>query len=160
GPECKRLGSARNNAIAGALGSCSADGAPMPHWSTEKIRGRERFSFWRDAVCQAAFNVSIEPVQASHERFSASISANNAGALRLATSQSRGAYHLIRGRRQIESAPADHYSIFLQVRGQTVVHNGDDSVPIRPDDMAISDGRFAFSATITDHRQQVIAVMP
>jgi len=132
----------------------------MHRWSTDRIRERERFSFWRDAVCQAAFNVSIEPISRSAERFSASISARNAGALRLATSESSGAYQLIRGRQQIESAPADHYSIFLQLRGQTIVHKDDESIPIVEGNLAVVDGRLPFSATISDHREQVIAVIP
>src|SRR5262249_35410303 len=132
----------------------------MHRWSPDRIRKRERFAFWRDAVCQAAFNVSIEPISRSAERFSASISAGNAAGLRLATSESSGAYQLIRGRRQIESAPADYYSIFLQLRGKTIVHQSDQSIPVGQGDIAVCDGRLAFSATIADRREQVIAVIP
>ena len=29
-------------------------------WSTNAVQGRERFSYWRDAVCRAVFGISIE----------------------------------------------------------------------------------------------------
>ena len=32
----------------------------MVSWSTEAIGERERFSYWRDVVCQSLFNVSAE----------------------------------------------------------------------------------------------------
>ncbi|HLL28184.1 MAG TPA: helix-turn-helix domain-containing protein [Xanthobacteraceae bacterium] len=132
----------------------------MVSWSTDTIRGRERFSFWREAVCQAAFNVSIEPIEQSPERFSASISARDKGTYRFASSESLGAYELIRNRRHIDSAPADHYSIFLQLRGQTVIHKSDASVAVGENDIAVCDGRLPFSATISVHRQQAIAIIP
>ena len=42
----------------------------MHVWSTDAIRERERFSYWREALCQAVFNLTIE---AQPESFSARI---------------------------------------------------------------------------------------
>src|SRR3954453_18451977 len=84
-------------------------------WSTDGARARERFEYWRDAVCDAVFGISIE---APPERFSARIAAPTSGALRFAMSESTG-YDLARSVRDISGGP-DHYAIYLQISGRTV----------------------------------------
>ena len=34
--------------------------AGMQTWSTGELHRRERFSYWRDAICRSVFNISIE----------------------------------------------------------------------------------------------------
>ena len=75
-------------------------------WSTDPLPERERFSYWRDAVCRTVFNVSID---SAPERFSARMSTRSSGAFRFATTVSNGTYELVRTRRDIARAPADHY---------------------------------------------------
>jgi hypothetical protein len=64
------------------------------------------------------FNISIE---APPDRFLARITARSSGQLRFAASQS-STYQVVRTRRDIDSAPADHYSVFAQLRGVSVIH--------------------------------------
>jgi hypothetical protein len=90
-------------------------GAQVDIWSTDATRTRERFSYWRDAVCQAVFNISID---AAPQRFAARIPARSCGPLRFATSECTD-YQIIQSRLEIESAPADHYSVYMQLHGQT-----------------------------------------
>jgi AraC family transcriptional regulator, positive regulator of tynA and feaB len=123
-------------------------------WSTNSARARERFSYWRDAVCRAVFNISIE---APPECFSARITARSSGQLRFATSES-SSYHVIRNRRDIDSAPADHYSVFAQVHGLSVVHQCCESFAFNLGDICISDGRHPFRADIVGCR--AFAVIP
>jgi AraC family transcriptional regulator, positive regulator of tynA and feaB len=129
--------------------------AQVDIWSTDAARARERFSYWRDAVCQAVFNISIE---AAPERFSARITARSSGPLRFATSESTG-YQIVRSRRDIAAAPADHYSIYLQLRGQTVIDQSEESFAFDPNDIAISDGCQPFRAALADGGR-AIAVIP
>ncbi len=82
-------------------------------WSTDAAGARERYSYWREAVCRAVFNISIEALP---EPFSARITSRSCGPLRFSTSESTG-YELIRSRRDIANAPSDHYTIFLQLSG-------------------------------------------
>lgn len=125
-------------------------------WSTDAARGHERFSYWREAVCQAVFNISID---APPERFSARITARSAGALRFATSESSG-YRVVRTQRDIDTAPADHYSVFVQVRGRSVIDQCDDTITYHRNDIAISDGRLPFHADLSGTGCRAFAVIP
>jgi hypothetical protein len=75
GQQRKQIGRQRNTGRAPERALAQVD-----IWSTDATRARERFSYWRDAVCHAVFNISIE---APPERFSAHITARSAGPLRL-----------------------------------------------------------------------------
>jgi AraC-like DNA-binding protein len=130
--------------------------AQVDIWSTDATRTRERLSYWRDAVCRAVFNISIE---ASPERFAASITSRSSGPLRFATSECSG-YQIVRSRHDIESAPADHYSVYLQVHGQARITQGDQMLVFRPNDIAITDGRLPFSADLSGAGRRAIAVIP
>ena len=68
----------------------------MREWSTDAVRAHERFSYWREAICQSIFNLDIE---APAGPFSARLSARSAGAVRIATGESTR-YELIRGARE------------------------------------------------------------
>jgi AraC family transcriptional activator of tynA and feaB len=146
--------SAKDNVIGRSERPDSAR-AQVNIWSTDVTHARERYSYWRDAVCQAVFNISIE---APPERFSARITARSSGALRFATSECTG-YQIVRSRRDIDSAPADHYSIYLQLRGQAVISQGDETHVFQPNDIAISDGQRPFRAALSDGGR-AIAVVP
>ena len=155
------LGSSANKLVDSATpaehpkGPSSAN-AQVDIWSTDATRARERFSYWRDAVCHAVFNISIE---APPERFSARITARSAGPLRFATSESSG-YQIVRTRRDIESAPSDHYSVFAQVHGQSVIHQCGASLAFNPSDICISDGRHPFRADMNGAGCRAFAVIP
>jgi AraC family transcriptional activator of tynA and feaB len=130
--------------------------AKVDIWSTDDTQSRERFSYWRDAVCRAVFNISIE---ATPERFSARITSRSSGPLRFATSES-GPYQVVRTRRDIDTAPSDHYSVFAQVRGRSVIHQCDDSFAFSPDDICISDGTQPFHCDMPDDGYRAFAVIP
>jgi AraC family transcriptional activator of tynA and feaB len=127
---------------------------PVHIWSTDTIPARERFSYWREALCQAVFNISIE---APPKDFSARVVARSAGPLRFATSESSG-YHVVRTQR--DTAPADHYSIYLQLRGRAIISQGDQALAFDPSDIAISDGRDPFRADLSIAGKRAFAVIP
>jgi AraC family transcriptional activator of tynA and feaB len=128
--------------------------AQVHTWSTETAIARERFDYWRDAVTSAVFGIAI---QAAPERFSARITGRTAGALRFAMSESTG-YEIVRGRREIDSAAADHCSIYLQITGQAVSEMNGETVVFNPNDVGIYDGRQAFRLAQSGRR--AIAVLP
>jgi len=130
--------------------------AKVDIWSTDAARARERFSYWRDAVCRAVFNISIE---AAPDRFSARITSRSCGPLRFATSES-SPYQVVRTRRDIDTAPADHYSVFAQVKGLSVIHQSGDSVSFNPNDICISDVTQPFRCDMPDHGYRAFAVIP
>jgi AraC-like DNA-binding protein len=130
--------------------------AGVDSWSTDTINERERFSFWREVVCKTVYNISPE---APPERFSARITARSSGPFRFATCESSG-YEVVRGRREISSAPADHYTICLQLRGQMLMNQCDESIAFHRNDIVISDGRQPFRAILSDDGCRAFAVVP
>jgi AraC family transcriptional regulator, positive regulator of tynA and feaB len=125
-------------------------------WSTDAARAHERFSYWREAICRWMFNISIE---AAPERFSARLAMRRAGSLRLATSESTG-YRIVRGRRDIDSAPADHYAIYLQQQGRTAIEQGGETFTLQRNDIAISDGRHPFRADFSGGGRRAVVAIP
>jgi AraC-like DNA-binding protein len=125
-------------------------------WSTAQARAHERFSYWREAICQSMFNISIE---AASERFAARLSARSSGALSFARSESSD-YRIMRSRRDVETAPADHWTIYLQMRGRTVFEQGGEVVTLEPDDIAILDGRRPFRAGFSNDGRRAVAKLP
>jgi AraC family transcriptional regulator, positive regulator of tynA and feaB len=125
-------------------------------WSTDTLPERERFGYWRDAVCQTVFKVSIE---APPERFSARMSTRSSGLLRFATTTSTGTYELVRTRRDIARAPADHYTIYLQLSGRTVLRQDDETNAVQGSEILFYDERVPFRATLVDG-VRTMAVIP
>ena len=72
GPAQILAGSAKNlgdSAIHGRLtGPERVTSAKVDIWSTDDTQARERFSYWRDAVCRAVFNISIEATRGTAGR--------------------------------------------------------------------------------------------
>jgi AraC-like DNA-binding protein len=130
--------------------------APVNIWSTDATPERERFSYWREALCKAVFNISIE---APPKDFSARVVARSAGPLRFATSESSG-YSVVRTQQDIDTAPADHYSIYLQLRGQALISQGNHAFAFNPNDIAISDGHHPFRADLSIAGKRAFAVVP
>jgi|SRR6476646_2566873 AraC-like DNA-binding protein len=128
----------------------------MVSWSTDTINERERFSYWREMVCSTLFSISPE---APSERFSGRITVRNSGLLRFATCESTS-YEIIRTERDIARAPADHYTIYLQLRGFTAIDQCDDSVAFHRNDIVISDCRHPFRAMLSNDGCRAIAVVP
>ena len=146
--------SAKTGSTDGA--NCAVARPQVSVWSTDAIRDRERFSYWREALCQAVFNLTIE---AHPQDFSARISSRNSGALRFARLES-SSYQVVRTARDIDTAPSDHYSVYVQVRGQSVITQGGETLAFMPSDIAISDGRFPFHVNLPGEGRRVVAVIP
>lgn len=128
----------------------------MSQWSTDAVMPRERFSYWREAVCRSIFNVSIE---APPGAFSARMESRSWGPVRVAMGES-SSYLCVRNRRDVESAPADHYSIYMPLRGKTVISQCQESLTFAPNDIAISDLRHPFTAALDDGGCRITTVIP
>src|SRR5206468_12382667 len=72
-------------------------------------------------------------------------------------SESTG-YQISRSRRDIDARPSDHYSIYLQLSGQTVSSMNDETCIFNANDLGVYDGRQPFRAMHGGRR--AIAVMP
>lgn len=128
----------------------------MVSWSTDAINERERFAYWREMICTTLFSISPE---APSERFSARIKVRESGLLRFATCESTS-YEIIRSGRDVERSPSDHYTIYLQMRGQTDIHQGGESISFHRGDIVLSDCRHPFRAMLSNDGCRAIAIVP
>ena len=125
-------------------------------WSTDTVDPRERFDYWREFVCQSLFNVSAE---APSGDFIAQMKVRISGQHRFLTSGS-SAYSFVRTARNIANAPADHFTILFQVRGETAISHGEDRFVLRPNEVGVFNGRQPFNASNSDGARRVVAVLP
>ena len=132
----------------------SACTAQVDIWSTGSVAAREKVSYWRETVCSAVFGISVETLP---EQFSARITARTTPALRFAVSESND-YQIARSKQEIDANPSDHYSIYLQLSGQTVSSMNDETFTFNANDIGIYDGRQPFRAIHGGRR--AIAVLP
>jgi len=129
----------------------------MISWSTDTISERERFSYWREVVCQSLFNVSAE---APRKKFAGYMKVRASGPFRFLLSGS-SRYDFVRAERNITSTSAELCTVLMQVRGHTAIdHRDDDSFIVAPNDIGIFDGRQTFNAKNSDQGQRVVAVLP
>jgi AraC family transcriptional activator of tynA and feaB len=123
-------------------------------WSTDSVQPRERFSYWRDAVCRSIFNLTIE-APAGH--FTARMTTRSAGPLRVALGESTG-YRLFRSKQDVDKAQGDSYSIYLQLRSQTAIGQCNKTFTFQPGDIAISDLKYPFTAALAGGGRRVTAL--
>ncbi len=128
----------------------------MDFWSTDTVKERECFSYWREMICDRVMNISPA---APSDRFSARLTVRTSGPLRFATCKSTG-YENIRTRRDIDRAAAEHYTIYLQMRGQTLMNQCDKSFAFQQNDMFISDSRQPFRAALSEDGYRAMAMIP
>ena len=131
-------------------------GQAMTFWSTDTVPERERFSFWRETICDTIFSISPE---APSERFSARVRVRSSGPLRFAMCQSTS-YEIIRTQRDVNKAPADYYTLYLQLQGRTLINQCDDTASLDCNDIALSDCRRPYSATLSNDGLRAVAVLP
>jgi AraC family transcriptional activator of tynA and feaB len=124
--------------------------------STDTVQPRERFSYWREAVCRSIFNLSIE---APPGHFAARMTAHSAGPLRIALSESTG-YVVSRTKREVERASDDTYSVYLQLRTEATISQCGQAFTFQPGDIAISDLQHPFTAMLADGGRRVTTVIP
>jgi AraC family transcriptional regulator, positive regulator of tynA and feaB len=128
----------------------------MDSWSTDTVNERECFSYWREMICSTVMTISPD---APGDRFSARLTTRTSGPLRFATCESTS-YENVRTQRDISRAPADHYTVYLQMRGQTLMSQGDESFAFGQNDIFISDGRKPFRAALSENGYRAMMIIP
>jgi AraC family transcriptional regulator, positive regulator of tynA and feaB len=125
-------------------------------WSTASARAHERFSYWREAICRSMFNITIETAP---ERFAARLAVRRAGVLGFARTESSG-YRIMRSQRDIDSAPADHWTLYLQMHGRTTFEQNGETVVLDQNDIALLDGRLPFRADFAGVGRRAVVKVP
>jgi len=128
----------------------------MIDWSTDSIRERERFSFWREVVCKSVLHVSTE---STPEKFCARMTGRSYGRLRFASFDCTD-HELVRTRQQVARMPEDYYVITLHLRGRSQFSQGDETVALEPNEIAIVDGMRPFRIAFMEPVRRASAVIP
>lgn len=128
----------------------------MREWSTDAVRAHERFSYWREAICQSILNLDIA---APAGPFQARLSARSAGAVRIALGESTR-YELTRSAREAANDTAALCSIYLQLRGQIDITQGGEAFTLGANDIGISDLQRPLRWTHADGGRRITIVVP
>ncbi len=123
-------------------------------WSTGSAAAGKRVSSWREQVGQL-FGVSVDAPDESN--FCARAVVRNSGPYRFLVSE-LNELHAVRSRRDLSNSAAEHFSIYLQLKGQTVSARGEEIIVLNPGDIGFCDGRRPVRAKLGG--QCAVAVMP
>ncbi|MBN9268436.1 MAG: phosphoribosylformylglycinamidine synthase subunit PurS, partial [Hyphomicrobium sp.] len=120
------------------------------------MQSRERFSYWREVVCQTVLSVSTEhPANG----FSASIASRTFGNLRLASFESTS-HGIVRNNCHVAMAPEASYLVSLQIRGRSNITQGEESFCLEPGEIAIVDSERPFRVGFPDSVHRILAIVP
>src|SRR5262245_27637296 len=137
----RRIGRERNSSYrreprsSETLRARAEGAAEVATWSTDTVAARERFSFWREVVCQTVLNVATE---APRERFQAQISGRSFATVRVAAFGSTG-HEIVRSPQHTARFPEDNYLVSLQRHGQSRITQDGDAFVLDPGEIGLVD---------------------
>jgi AraC-like DNA-binding protein len=108
----------------------------METWTTTDLPAKERFSFWREVLCQAY--VALDPVAEEPANFVGRVTAHPLSSINVTTIASTR-QKIIRGQSEISKMPAEVYFLNLQVRGQCRMMQSGREALILPGEFSIVD---------------------
>lgn len=126
-------------------------------WSTGDAEPRLRFSYWRDAVCQAILNVDAE--RRGSESFEARISSFAAGTAKAARFASRP-HRILRNRGHVLRSGEGGYLVSWQEAGRSRMVQGEGSVLLEPGDIGIVDVERSFQVDFPTSVSRTLALIP
>jgi AraC-like DNA-binding protein len=104
-------------------------------WSTDQVPLRERFSYWREVVCNATAGLFGTPTEASPGVFSAHVAFRSCGPFRFMVAEAKTNYWVARTHRDVARAPSDYYAIYLQLSGETISFRGEEFIQLHAGDI-------------------------
>jgi AraC family transcriptional regulator, positive regulator of tynA and feaB len=115
--------------------AASLDNRQTRIWSTDGVPLRERFSYWREVVCNATAGLFGTPTEAPLGVFSARAAFRSCGPFRFMVAEAKANYGIARTRRDAANAPSDHFAIYLQLSGETVSFRGEEAIQLYAGDI-------------------------
>lgn len=126
-------------------------------WSTGDAEARLRFSYWRDAVCQAILHVDAE--RRGSESFDARISGFASGPTKVARFASRP-HRILRQRSHVLRSGEEGYLVSWQEQGQSHIVQGDASLLLETGEIAIVDVEKTFQVEFPTPVRRTLALVP
>lgn len=108
----------------------------MHLWSTEQVKLTEKFSYWREVLCQAY--TALDPVVDSTSVFSGTVTSGKLADIDVTSITSR-AQKIYRGEKEIRRMPNEYYFLNLQISGQCRMQQGNSVALIGPGEYSLVD---------------------
>jgi AraC-like DNA-binding protein len=129
----------------------------MAVFSTEAVAPRERFAFWRDAVCDVFVQLECERIDRSP--FAGTITTRPFGAVQLSEVAARP-QHVVRSRRQIARAREDDLLVSVQLEGHGVVAQDGRTAALAVGDFALYDSARPYTLHFDGAFRQLVLQFP
>lgn len=113
--------------------------------TTDKVAGREAFSFWRDVICETFIRLDCSAQNRSE--FAGGLSSYPLGNLQL-SSMTSDQIGLTRSPSRIASAREEYCLVVVQGRGRTLAEQDGRQVVLDPGDIAMFDSTRPYSAEL------------
>jgi AraC-like DNA-binding protein len=117
-------------------------GAALQVWSTDDNPGADGVAYWRERVRLATGGLfDISPEAEVDDRFAARATLRRTGPFAFLAASSTAPLPVVRSRRDLDNAPIDSFSIYLQIAGRTVSFRGEESIELEAGDIGFCDAR-------------------
>jgi AraC-like DNA-binding protein len=113
----------------------------MQVWSTDDCREHDGVAYWRERVRVATAGLFDISAEVELKPFSARASLRRSGPFSFMAAESTAPLPMIRSRRDLDNAPHDSFSIYLQLAGRTVSFRGEESIELHAGDIGFCDTR-------------------
>jgi AraC family transcriptional activator of tynA and feaB len=125
-------------------------------WSTRTVAPSERFSFWREVVCEAVMNVGTEHPS---DGFNGDLTCSQYGDMRF-SAFTVSPHEVVRLKLHIGRSGNAHYLVSRQRSGVTRMSQNDDVCELQPGDVGLVDGTRPFRLEYLQPVDRVVAVIP
>lgn len=130
---------------------------PTRRWSTDAVPARDRFAYWREAVCAAV--IGADPEAPHPPGFSARIAATHWDGSGFATF-SASPHIIVRTEAMIGRSAHAPFLVSLQLVGESHYWDGRAALRVRPGDITVVDTARPFRVAFPRDVSRVIAIVP
>jgi AraC-like DNA-binding protein len=110
-------------------------------WSTDDSGTRDTVAYWREQIRFATSGLFAISAEVEVNPFSARATLRRSGPFAFLAAESTAPLPVVRSRRDLDDAPFDHFSVYLQLGGRTVSFRGDESIELTAGDIGFCDTR-------------------
>jgi len=129
----------------------------VARYSTAEVAPRDRFAYWREAVCESYVQLGCEAQQVSD--FSGDLSITRHSVLSI-SDVSGGQHSVVRRKRDISIAAEDYFLVSLQRKNTSrLTQFGNQSV-LRPGDIGVYDSSHPYLLELSDSFFQTVLQLP
>ncbi len=133
---------------------------PMPHtgfWSTDSARVSNRIDYWREAICQAIFELDF---QASSTLLDAHLQRYEVGTVKLSEVSISTAHEVVRSRTAASRGDSPLFNLNYIRRGRWTVEHYGRRVELQAGELILLDSRQPYRVTATSGTDHICAHLP